>query len=78
MREGSTRSVQRRLVTSARDWQRSLEADLNEVQSLLQQRASKPEGPAAPDVRKAMDLIRGASMGTGWVSRGGSDKIESG
>ena len=81
MREGSTKLMQRRLVTSARDWQRSLEADLNEVHSLLQQRASKQEGPAAPDVRKAIDLIREASMDsnrTGCVSGGGSEMIESG
>ena len=66
------------LVTSARDWQRSLEADLNEVHSLLQQRASKPEGPA---VCKEIDLIREASMDsnrTGCVSGGGgSEMIES-
>ena len=33
MREGSTNLMLRRLVTSARDWQRSLDADLKEVQS---------------------------------------------
>lgn len=43
MREGSTRLVQWRFVISARDWQRSLQTDLNEVQSLLQERAEGPE-----------------------------------
>ena len=42
------------------EWQRSLDAALKAVQSLLQFLASKPEGPAAPMVLMAADLIMAA------------------
>ena len=50
---GSTTSVHRRLATKARLEHKSSEADRNEVQSRLQQKASTPDGPAAPLVRRA-------------------------
>ena len=58
---GSTRQVQRRFATEARDRQRSLDVDLKEVHILLQAIASSPEGPAAPLICRAADLIRVAS-----------------
>ena len=45
---GSTKEVQIRMATFEREWQRSLEACLNAVHSLLQQYASRPECPAEP------------------------------
>ena len=42
---GSTCVVQSLLARRASEWQRSCEADLNEVHSLLQQCVSIPEGP---------------------------------
>ena len=70
---GSIRVVHKRLATSAREWQRLSEAALKDVQSRLQVYASKPEGPAAPLVLKAMDLNRVASIASkvvGWTSGG--------
>ena len=49
-------------ATFAREWQRSLEASLKDVQSFLQQRASKPEGPAASCVRREAERMAEASM----------------
>ena len=53
---GSTKVEQRRLAVRAREWQRALEA------SLLQVYASSPDGPAAPLVFRAVDLIMAASI----------------
>ena len=54
---GLTCVVQSLLARRASEWQRSCEADLNEVHSLLQQCASIPEGSAAPLVWRAADRI---------------------
>ena len=62
MVDGSMKLVQRRLAADPREWHRSKEADLKEVYSLLQLDASSPEGPAAPVVCKAADLIMEASI----------------
>ena len=82
MTEGSTRLVQRRLATEASALHKSREADLKEVHNLLQLSASSPDGPAAPVVFKAADLIMEASIdsnNTGCTSGGGlSLMIESG
>ena len=59
---GSIYVVQSLLVRSAREWQRSCDADLKEVHNLLQQCASKPEGPAEPFVARAEERIVLASM----------------
>ena len=59
---GSMYSVHRRLAHSASDWHRALDADLKEVLSLRQALASRPEGPAAPLVLRAHDLITEASI----------------
>ena len=56
----STSSVQRCLVTRARKWQGSKDADLKEVHSLLHPSASRPEGPTAAVVCSAADLIHGS------------------
>ena len=58
---GSTRHVQRRLAVAAIALHKVSEADLKEVQSLLHPRASIPEGPAAPSVRRAAALTQRAS-----------------
>ena len=58
---GSTSVVLRRLVRSAREWHKALNAKLNDVHSLLHPLASMPDGPAAPDVRRDDDLIKAAS-----------------
>ena len=52
----------RRLANRANEWHRSFDALLNDEQSLLQPLASMPEGPAAPDVCRAADLILEASI----------------
>ena len=46
----------------AREGHKSTEADLNEVHSLLQIGASRQDGPAAPVVFRAADLIIEASI----------------
>jgi hypothetical protein len=61
MLAGSTNSVQRRLAAKARELHSSEDADLKEVHSLLHPSASSPDGPAAPLVFKAADLIVAAS-----------------
>ena len=58
---GSTSSVHSRRAVAAREWHSSEDADLNDVHSLLQLSASTPEGPAAPLVHKAADMIIPAS-----------------
>ena len=70
---GSTNSVHKRRAVRAMEWQSSNEADLKDVQSRLQLRASRPDGPAAPLVCRAADLIVVTSIDskrTGWTSRG--------
>ncbi len=57
--DGSIRLVQSLWAEMAMEWHRSFEAPLKDVQSLLQQAASRPE---APVVLKAADLIRVASI----------------
>ena len=54
---GSTKSLQRRLVRRARQWQRSSEVFLKEEHNLLQPCASLPEGPAAPLVWSAAERM---------------------
>ncbi len=51
-----------RLASRAREWQRSADAVLKAVQSLLQPLASILEGPAAPVVQRAAVRITAASM----------------
>ncbi len=55
---GFTRDMQSLRPTAARAEQRSLEADLNDVHSLLQANASSPDKPAAPLVLSAAFCIR--------------------
>ena len=59
---GSTKDVQSRLARRAREWHSSCEALWKEVHNLLQQWASKPEGPAAPLVDKAAVRMAAASI----------------
>ena len=77
---GSTSSVQRRFAVKAREWQSSKDAVLNKIHSLLHPSASRPEGPAAPLVYNAPNLIRSASRDShrmGWTSGGSSLMIAS-
>ena len=67
IKDGFIKSVQKRLATTAREVHRSSEADLKEVHNLLQQRASKQDGPAAPDVRYAVEGIKEASMASNTI-----------
>lgn len=53
--------VHRRLAALARAQQSDEEEALKAVHSLLHACASRPEGPAAPVVRKAVERIRLAS-----------------
>ena len=55
---GSTREEHRCFATSARDWHRELDADLKAVQSLRQEWATRPDGPAAPLVLSAVERMR--------------------
>ena len=49
-------------MNRVREWHKSLEAEWNDVQSLLQQWASSPVGPAAPLVFRAAVRILEASI----------------
>ena len=51
---GSTKHVQNRLATDVRVSHNSVEADLNEVRSRFHAAASRPEGPAAPSILRAV------------------------
>ena len=51
---GSTKQVQSRLATDASVLQISVEAVLNEVHSLFHAAVSKPDGPAAPSILRAV------------------------
>ena len=65
--------MQIRLAIRAREWYIFDEVYLKEVQNLLQPLASIPEGPAAPEMRSAADLIKSAPMQsktTGCMSTG--------
>ena len=62
MIKGSARSVPRRLATDAREWHRSEEVNLKEVHNLHQHSASSPDGPPAPVVCSAIDLITEPSI----------------
>ena len=76
---GSTYDIHILLATWAREWQRSLDAPLKDVQSLLQPCASKPDGPAEPVMfvaaeQMAVALIDSKTMEcTSW---GGDGRIQ--
>ena len=59
---GSTKEEQILFATSARDWHREADSDLKEVHNIHQAWASKPDGPTATLVFKAVDHIRRASL----------------
>ena len=59
--DGSINSVQKRFAVLARDWHNSDETDLKDVHSLLHLRASSPDGPAAPLVWQAANMMASAS-----------------
>ena len=66
---GSTNSVLSLLARSARELHRSCEADLKDVQSLLQLCASIPEGPVAPVVQRAAERME-LAFENNWVNLG--------
>ena len=60
-----------RLATDAKVSHNSVEADLNEVKSRFHAAASKPEGPAAPSILRAVLPINSPSICSkmmGWGS----------
>ena len=67
-------------MTRAREWQRLLDAPLNDVQSLFRPCASKPEGPAEPVISVAADRMAVASIDSkmiGCASCGGDGRTQS-
>ena len=59
---GSTTEDAKRFAIRASEWQRSSDSFLNDVHMVLHILASVPEGPADPEVRRAVALIREASI----------------
>ena len=58
---GSVKDVDVRLSTEAKEQQRSDDAAQNDVHKCLQPKASTPEGPADPSIRKAGRQIKSPS-----------------